>query len=327
MGTRQLQDTAMFYGDKPNHGAYDNGIWQHILGIPYIQRIEEASLYKTVIRTLWIDSTVAGWSRTIRERYPHVTQIGLSDHPLSTHISRLDAMQQHAYLSDLNYLDGLMALTDEERQFYSVALPHIPVERVDLPFPIESYETQYGHLRNSEKRFIGLGVGAADNDRNFVSNLLVFKKLQLNNPSLIGVFLSIPEQLLPYCSYWADRVNNVYIHQRNGMDEMYDILSQCELVISLTDRNTPGRLQGEAAFFGIPTVGSNRLELQEDLWPDLSVKPFDLADATDLAQQLLDNPAWGKELAAKARRRLDSYDYESSKKKFNRLFERIKERE
>jgi len=317
-----MDKLAIYFGDKPNNGQYDNGVWMDILKIPYLQRIEEASLYETLIRTLWLDAI--GWTKTIRDQYPHVVQIGLSDHPLSTHISRLDAVRQYAYLSDLQYLDGLMALTEEERQFYQTALPHIPVERVGLPFPVESYEKLYGSFRDNEKQYIGLGVGAADNDRNFVSNLLVFRMLQLNNPNLVGVFLSIPDQLLPYCSYWAGRVDNIFIHQRNGMGEFYEILSQCKLVINLTDRNTPGRLQGEAAFFNVPVVGSNRLELQNELFPQWSVTPFELQKAVDTSQWILDNPMAADALTSEAKETLiTNYNYEVSKERFERLMNRV----
>src|SRR6185436_15443459 len=179
--------------------------------------IEEAGNYDIVIRTLWISATVQGWSKAIRDRFPHVIQIGLSDHPLSTHISRLPADQQIRYVNDLQYLDGLMALTSEEQEWYSIALPSKPVIKVGLPFPFESYEEKYGHLKNSEKKYIGLGVGASDNDRNFISSWLIFKRLQLLYPDIQGVFLSIPEQLIPYCAQLADASENVFIQQRTEM--------------------------------------------------------------------------------------------------------------
>jgi hypothetical protein len=318
----KFKDTAIFYGDKPNRGDYDNGVWMDMLGIPFIQRLEEAGSYSTIIRTLWLEAI--GWSKEIRDRYPHVRQIGLSDHPLSAHISKLPAERQHAYLADLQYLDGIMALTEEERQFYQTALPSIPVERVGLPFPVDNYENLYGDFRNKERTYIGLGVGAADNDRNFISNLLVFRRLQLNNPNLVGVFLSIPHQLLSYCSYWADKVANVYIQERTTMGDFYDILSQCQFVISLTDRNTPGRLQGEAAFFEIPVVGSNRLELQDELFPLLAVKPYEIESATNRAQFLLDHPDRGRMLGEQAHKKLvTTYSYKKSIARYRKLLNRI----
>lgn len=322
MAVKAIGDMAIFYGDKQNNGQYDNGVWMDLLDIPFISKIEEAGLYKTVIRTLWLEST--GWSREIKKRYPHVTLIGLSDHPLSTHISRLPANQQHAYISDLEYLDGIMALTDEERQWYSITVPSKPVERVGLPFPFESYEAKYGHLRKNEKEFIGLGVGASDNDRNFVSNLMAFRYLQLHNPNLVGVFLSIPDQLLPYCTYWADQLDNVYIHEREDMPEFYEVLSRCKFVINLADRNTPGRIVGEAAFFEIPVIGSDRLELQRELYPGLEVRPYEIENVVKKAQMLLDDPEIGRELASMAHTALVTDNYENSLKKFNRLLERIK---
>jgi len=322
MAVRAVGDMAIFYGDKQNKGDYDNGVWMDILDIPYLARIEEAGLYKTIIRTLWLESS--GWSKQIRDRFPHVKQIGLSDHPLSTHISKLPADHQLAYLGDLQYLDGLMALTDEEKQFYKTLLPSKPVMRVGLPFPVEKYEERYGKYRDSEREYIGLGVGAADNDRNFISNLLVFKRLKLKYPELKGVFLSIPHQLMPYCTYMADQFEDVYIQERSNMDDFYNMLNQCKVVINLADRNTPGRLQGECAFFKIPIVGSNRLELQNELFPMLAVTPYELEIATDLIHELLQNPDNGKQIAQAAYETLtEEYNYEKSKERFNNLLAEI----
>jgi glycosyltransferase involved in cell wall biosynthesis len=102
------------------------------------------------------------------------------------------------------------------------------------------------------------------------------------------------------------------------------LLSQCKFVFNLTDRNTPGRLQGEAAFFEIPVIGSNRLELQEELFPTLSLKPFNIEDAVTCGQWLLDNPEKGQEIAKKAHNKLvRHYNYRVSKKKFQDLLNQI----
>lgn len=317
---------AQYFGDKPNHDDYDNGVWQRVLDIPYLQYVDEAKDYDVIIRTLWMEATIQGWSKEIRNRYPHIKQIGLSDHPLSTHISKLGANEQLRYLNDLQYLDGIMALTEEERQWYSIAAPSAVVEKVGLPFPFESYEERFSKFKNSEKKYIGLGVGASDNDRNFISSWLVFQRLQLIRPDISGVFLSIPSQLIPYCSQLADNSKNVYIQQRTDMGEFYDILSQCKFVINMADRNTPGRIQGEGAFFGVPVIGSNRLELQEELFPDLSVMPYELEKAMSLAYVLLEDASIGQAYAMKAYEKLQNYNYSRSKRKFNKILKAVQSR-
>lgn len=317
---------AIYFGDKPNTGEYDNGVWMHLLGIPYIQRIEEAANYDLIIRTLWIESTLQGWSKEIRTKYPAVKQIGLSDHPLSTHISKMETYNQVAYLADLQYLDGIMALTEEERQWYQVAVPSIPVVKTGLPFPFETYDQRFKAFQESDKQYIGLGVGASDNDRNFISSWAAFRLLHAVYPDEKGLFLSIPQQLLQQTNYLASVAPNVFLHERNDMEEFYDLLSQCKFVISLADRNTPGRIQAEAAYFGVPVIGSNRLELQNELFPELAVKPYELEKVSNLANVLLQDPEWGYLLADKAKERLQKYNYRASKRRFNALVKEITER-
>lgn len=312
---------AQYYGDKPNRGDYDNGCWQAVLDIPFLQKIEEAEQYDVILRTLWLDAI--GWSKEIRKRFPHVIQIGLSDHPLSTHISKLKPEQQVAYLSDLQYLDGIMALTEEERQWYQVAVPSKPVIKGGLPFPFESYEKRFGAFVGSEKKYIGLGVGASDNDRNFVSSAMVFAKLRMSYPDLEGVFLSLPSHLIAPTNVYADAIPGIKLHERVGMEAFYDLLSQCKFVINLADRNTPGRIQGEAAFFGVPVIGSNRLELQTELFPKLATSPYSLEDVENLAIGLLEDPFSGDELAAIAKKKLEAYNYRKSKARFNKLLKEI----
>lgn len=316
---------GIYFGDKLNTGEYDNGVWMDILGIPYLAKVDDAQHYDVIIRTLWIESTIQGWSKEIRDRFPHVKQIGLSDHPLSTHISKMDAINQIAYLADLQYLDGIMALTEEEREWYQTALPAIPVVKTGLPFPFDTYEERYGKFRDSEKKYIGLGVGASDNDRNFITSWTVFRRLQLEYPEVIGVFMSIPETLFQYCEYLATNSKNVYIQERESMEEFYDILSQCKFVINMADRNTPGRIQAEGAFFGVPVIGSNRLELQNELFPDLSVSPFSSEKAVALSKLLLNDPKLANDLALDAKDKLEKYNYKASKRKFNKLLKQVLE--
>lgn len=317
---------AIYFGDKPNTGEYDNGVWMHLLNIPYITKIEEAANYDVIIRTLWIEATVRGWSKEIRNRFPAVKQIGLSDHPLSSNISKMESAAQLAYLADLQYLDGIMALTEEERQWYQVAVPNIPVVKTGLPFPFKTYTERFDKLIGSEKKYIGLGVGASDNDRNFISSWLAFRYLNFVYPELQGVFLSIPEAIFQQTSFLATNADNVFIQAREDMEAYYDILSQCKFVISLADRNTPGRIQAEAAFFGVPVIGSDRLELQRELFPELAVRPYELEQTVNLANTLLADPEWGDLVAGKAKEKLQRYNYKKSQRKFNALLKEILER-
>lgn len=313
---------AQYFGDKRNNGDYDNGVWMDILGIPFIGKIEEAENYDVVIHTMWIDAI--GWHKEIRSKFPHVIQIGLSDHPLSTHISKISPQQQLEYITDLEYLDGIMALTEEEREWYQVAAPSKPVIKAGLPFPFEPYMEKYGKFIGSEKKYIGLGVGASDNDRNFITSLTVFARLKIDFPEIQGVFLSVPDNLLKAVVPLADAVPDVFIHEREGMGGFYDVLSQCKFVINMADRNTPGRLQGEAAFFGVPVIGSNRLELQNELFPSLTVAPYEAEKAYLLGRDLLKNDLI-VDMGA-ARKKLEKYNYNRSKKKFFDLLKEIERR-
>jgi hypothetical protein len=168
-----------------------------------------------------------------------------------------------------------------------------------------------------------LGVGASDNDRNFITSFTIFQRLKLEYPDLQGVFLSIPENLLRQVLPFCDASKDIFIQQREDMPEFYDILSQCKFVFGMADRNTPGRIQGESAFFGVPVIGSNRLELQNELFPDLAVSPFESEKALNLARFLLENPQWDEPITKRAFDNLKRYNYTASRRKFNKLLKII----
>ena len=93
----------------------------------------------------------------------------------------------------------------------------------------------------------------------------------------------------------------------------------------MADRNTPGRIQGEAAFFKIPVVGSNRLELQNELYPNYASSPFDLEKAvTDCKTLLMDEQlaSWVGQSAHDFL--VTNYDYAPSKKKFEDFLAKIR---
>lgn len=315
-------NAMFFYGDKLNSGQYDNGVWMDILKVPFFEKIDQAEPYDVILRTLWLESV--GWSKEIKTRWPQKTLIGLIDHPLSTHVSKMPPQQQVEFIADLEYLDGIMTLTEEERQWYQTAVPSKPVVKAGLPFPFEAYTEKYGALINSPKKYIGLGVGAADNDRNFITSFIIFQRLKLEFPELQGVFMSIPDNLLHRIVPLCDAAPDLYIHEREGMGQFYDVLSQCQFVINMADRNTPGRLQGEAAFFGVPVIGSNRLELQNELFPSLAVSPFEAQKAYENAKGLLTNP--DSKLIIYAQKKLQRYNYKNSRKIFFNLLEEIEQR-
>jgi len=315
-----MDKIAIYYGDNLNTGQYDNGVWMDILKIPFIKTVDEAKDYDIIIRTLFINKI--GFSQKIRKKFPHIIQIGLSDPPLMQ-ISKLNPHEQAAYLRDLRYLDGIMALTEEERQWYKTA-SHKPTIKIGLPFPFESYKRDYNKLSDAKREFIGLGVGAFSDDRNFISSFIVFRQLKKKFPYLRGVYMSLPESKISQTSLYAKMGKDIYIHKRKNMNEFYNILSKCKLVINLVDRNSPGRLQGEAAFFGIPVVGSNKLELQNELFPELAVSPYEVENAVMLAEKMLNGHKASERIVKKAYKNLQKYNYQHSRKKFDDFLKKIK---
>ena len=88
---------------------------------------------------------------------------------------------------------------------------------------------------------------------------------------------------------------------------------------------TPAATTMISAFFNIPVVGSERLELQRELFPETSVSPFALQDAVEKATALLESTEWAAKVGQEAHDALvTNYDYEKSLERFNLLLSKVR---
>lgn len=307
---------AHLFGDCDNGGAsgemdYDNGIWQHVLKIPRVpleKKLTDQQIglwcknnnIDVLICTMW-GTFVSGTGKaqrgclTLKQICPDLKVIGLVDEPLLTDFaSRFGGSAQHmkisqGYMDGLGDFDAIFTICDSELEFYESFNSN--VYNMGLPFPDGAYETLVRKDPRPEKKdkiWIGLGVGGnafTRWERNYGVALAAFEKavaiVRKNNAELAdrmqGIMLSWTEKSdRAVIQHIKDRYQNVFIQMRSDMQSYLHFLQSCDAVIAPTLRDTPGRLVGECAYFGIPCFGSNVPDLQAKLFAELTSKPFDV---------------------------------------------------
>ena len=120
-----------------------------------------------------------------------------------------------------------------------------------------------------------------------VYELLWSSGLSTLTASVIGV----PEFRMEEMRSWERRIEGLRIYGLIG-DSYYHYLSSCAMVLQLTTRVTSGRVSAECAVLGVPVIGNIDCDLQRHCWPELSISPYDIAGAYELAIRLINDCAF-----------------------------------
>jgi hypothetical protein len=351
---------AHLFTDVPNGGAsgadYDNGIWEHVLGVervPLEKGLTDGQIGKwcevnnidVLIATMW-GTFVGGYGKpqrgmlTIREECPDLKIIGLVDEPLMVDWAHryggtVDTVKQaQGYLDGLGDFDHIMTISRHEDKFYSHK--GVPATFVGLPFPDKTYPSLVRSNPRPEKGnqiWVGLGVGGTAHtrwERNYGVSLAAFEAavelVRAEDPDtadrMRGIMLSWSDKSnQELMLHIKDRYPNVMIQQRQDMQTFLHFLQSCDACISTILRDTPGRLVGECAFFGVPLYGSDVPDIQTELWgKEMSFTPWDVMGyAHTVADQILCGHTKDEQCATARQKLIELYGMDRSKERFKAI--------
>ena len=138
----------------------------------------------------------------------------------------------------------------------------------------------------------------------------------LKNVETYAILLDpgIQIECLPYFQYTV-----------NGLPypQFMEMLSHSKIVTdSYHKMHSYGRIPVECACLRTPIVSTDWVTSATELWPETTVPAGDVLAQRDMAQRLIDDPKFYKEVADLAYDRVESCGYENSLKNFIEMIEK-----
>ena len=115
------------------------------------------------------------------------------------------------------------------------------------------------------------------------------------------------------------RVRGHFAHFKAGMPyvEWLEWMPKQSIMVDSYQRmHSYGRQSIECAALGIPMVGSNLVESQPHLWPDLTADGEDVWTQRKILKRLMKEPEFYKDAAAQAAENVGRYGHDESRKRF-----------
>ena len=260
--------------------------------------LSEATL--VIVSVIWF---YYGYISFLREHLPNAIIIGLEEESLQEVL--LEDTALHTQLLDaFGAMDAYICQTQDMYRWCKHLTPRavythhpVPLHLLGLS-DVPSLPPTTGH--------ICAGIGTFNSDMaNFLSSIQVYQLLQSSrSESLTASIVGVPEFRIEEMRLWERRVQGLQVLGLLG-DSYYRYLSSCEMILQLTTRATSGRVSAECAVLGIPVIGNAQCDLQKHCWPELSISPYDIAGAYELAIRLSSDPEFRTQCCVTARDRVE----------------------
>ncbi len=202
-----------------------------------------------------------------------------------------------------------LAISETEESAFFQAMSHTPVVHLPLPVPLAAMRlacSQSGGARNLQPVVL-LGAGFRPR-KNGLATALAFRRLRQRRSNHCRgiVFAEAPEAERAAYRAWA--IAGVEVLPTCPQPEYWRVLAACDLALHLDYRRTIGRLAGEAAALGVPSISTAGATMQRACFPELIVEPWDPHGAADLAQRLLSDEPFRRRVLAHAGRAVEAFD-------------------
>lgn len=241
-----------------------------------------------------------GYIRYLGHTYPDLGLVGIQEESLQDVMS-CSARLQSIHHESLEVLDGVIAVNEQYRNWMSAHVDEVVLQ--PLPVPEGQFE---GVETHKDSKTICVGVGTANMDfSNLYSNILVVTRLRDAGYDVTAEIIGLkPYQRDRFASYGE---NFEFLSLTGYIDDgYYEHLAEMNLAVLLTTRATTGRPAAEFAGVGVPCIGTPVNAHQRRCFPDLCVDPFDVDEATTLAERLLSEEPFYDRAARTAKYGLDT---------------------
>lgn len=245
---------------------------------------------------------VTAFTKRLKREFPRVMIMGVPTQPygLLEQYWRNDEKWLRDFKEFAGACDVFISIVADTVPLWQQLLQK-PVVYLPQPYPVE-FASQ--HSLPTEKKQKVIYVAGVLSRPSIEHGFLVAAQLQQRFPDYVIQYVS--EDDAPVQALVTARSEKVPFAQ---WQEHLTYLSQVALVINTDHTFTRGRVQVDCAAVGTPSIGANS-DGQRDLFPDLpATVDTSVAELVEQGVELLEDPDWYNAVVARARERLQPYDY------------------
>ncbi len=256
---------------------------------------------------------ITDFVRRIRREQPHSVVIGVPTQPFG---ALREAWRDHRNLAPLvEFYDSCHVVLSVVRATvpYQQAMTHTPVVYIPQPYPAE-YAAQFWQPGKAKSHSVFIAGETTRPD--ILAGHLAAKAIQKKHPQLVIHVTRSPGS--PLNTHLLEGTLHEVIPFRPWRQHL-PYVATVALVINTDTWWTRGRVQADCAAVGTPSIGGTS-DGQQELFPDLLVRDVEDFEAIiGYGLRLLGDLAFYSEVATRAKRRLQSYNFAATIRRFTTL--------
>ncbi len=284
------------------------GNWPQSYALDYLKGLDAV----LVVHQISDGHEVTAFTKRLKQTFPQLVIMGVPTQPYG--LLEQHWQQNEGWLQDFKEFAGacdvFISIVADTVPLWQQLL-HKPVVYLPQPYPVDFASKYYQEAVKKQKVIYVAGVLSRPTiERGFI----VAAKLQQRFPEYS--IQCVSEDDTPIQPLAGSRSTRVPFAQ---WQEHLAYLSRVALVINTDHTFTRGRVQVDCAAVGTPSIGANS-DGQRDLFPDLpATVNTSVAQLVEQCAELLEDPAWYGAVVARARQRLQPYDYPTSAQRLTAL--------
>lgn len=262
---------------------------------------------------------MAEFAAKVRKEKPNIVLIGVPTQPFGQ--LRESWREDPINLCNLiNFFDSCHAVISIVRDTvpYQQSLTKTPVVYIPQPYPVEFALKNWKNLSQKEQTIF---VAGETSRPDIIAGHLAAKEIQNEKPEFTIRVTQTPDSPLNLEILKDAKYNLIDF---KPWQKHLDFLSQNLFVINTDQWWTRGRVQADCAAVGTPSIGGPS-DAQKGLFPELLVKDVeDFQKISELGIRLIEDKNFYEQVAEKAKKRLNSYNFEQSASRFSKLVDCVK---
>jgi glycosyltransferase involved in cell wall biosynthesis len=244
----------------------------------------------------------------LKKKYPDLILIGVQEGSLHSPDNTYSTADRLKLIEAFRAVDALGVLLEDSIAYFQ-SLTDKPVFWLGVPFPVE-WAKQCLVSPDKKPPTIEIPTSLLDSKAG-LTNFFALRTIQQNHPEFTGIIYSRnPKNEAKLCQQFgvkADILPATHIWQ-----EYFTRHARAGIGLHLDYRWSWNRYVLDCAGAGIPCISTPHSTVQQTLFPELMVEPFDIRAAKNLAEKLIKDPAFYQACRHYALEKIGKFTFENS---------------